>query len=153
MIKFCFSCSYPDSRQYKAVIMEAATEALKYENCFENYEISITLTDDEQIHQYNKQFRNKDKATDVLSFPLSDQSEGLKKNPDNNCYMLGDIVISIDTAARQAKENLQSLEREIAFLTIHSVLHLLGYDHETSEEDEKEMFSKQDEIIHRIYAV
>ena len=153
MIKFCFCCNYPDSRQYKAIIMEAATEALKYENRFENYEISITLTDDTQIHGYNKQFRNKDKATDVLSFPLSDCNEGLKKNPDNNCFMLGDIVISIDTAARQAKENIQSLEREIAFLTIHSVLHLLGYDHETSEEDEKEMFFKQDEIIHRIYAV
>ena len=99
------------------------------------YEISLLLTDDETIRQLNKEYRNKDKSTDVLSFPMEDE------------IMLGDIAISVDTAKRQAEEAEINLDRETAFLFIHGLLHLLGYDHETSQEDETEMFALQELIL------
>ncbi len=103
-----------------------------------NYEISILVTDDKTIHHYNKEYRGKDKPTDVLSFPLEDD------------IMLGDIVISLDTAKRQALEYDIMLDREAAFLFIHGLLHLLGFDHERSIEDEKEMFLLQEEILKKL---
>ncbi len=102
------------------------------------YEISLLLTDDETIRQLNKEYRNKDKSTDVLSFPMEDE------------IMLGDIVISVDTAKRQAEEAEINLDRETAFLFIHGLLHLLGYDHETSQEDEAEMFALQEKILKKL---
>ncbi len=102
------------------------------------YEISLLVTNDEVIHQYNKEYRQKDAPTDVLSFPMEDE------------IMLGDIVISLDTAKRQALERDIELNREAAFLFIHGLLHLLGYDHETSKEDEEEMFSLQEEILKKL---
>ena len=93
------------------------------------------MTDDETIKELNKNFRGKDKATDVLSFPME----------ENN--MLGDIVISADTAKRQAADADIPLERETAFLYIHGLLHLLGYDHEKSTEDEAHMFALQEDIL------
>ncbi len=98
-------------------------------------ELSLLLTDDESIHALNLQYREKDRPTDVLSFEMNDE------------IMLGDIVISIDTAIKQANDADIALEREVAFLFIHGFLHLLGYDHETSEEDEKEMFALQENIL------
>lgn len=102
-------------------------------NC--KVEVSLLLTSDEIIKELNNQYRNKDKPTDVLSFPMEDK------------LMLGDIAISIDTAKKQAEEREIALEREVAFLFIHGLLHLLGYDHETSIEDEKEMFELQENIL------
>lgn len=102
------------------------------------YEISLLLTDDETIKQLNKEYRNKDKSTDVLSFPMEDE------------IMLGDIAISVDTAKRQAEEAEINLDRETAFLFIHGLLHLLGYDHETSQEDEAEMFALQEKILKKL---
>ncbi|HIZ88758.1 MAG: rRNA maturation RNase YbeY [Mucispirillum sp.] len=102
------------------------------------YEISLLLTDDETIRQLNKEYRNKDKSTDVLSFPMEDE------------IMLGDIAISVDTASRQAEEAEINLDRETAFLFIHGLLHLLGYDHETSQEDEAEMFALQEKILKKL---
>lgn len=116
-------------------IVEAVFNHLNIEN---NYEISLLITNDETIHQLNKEYRQKDKPTDVLSFPLDDDT------------MLGDIVISLDTAKRQAEEREINLDRETAFLFIHGLLHLLGYDHETSIEDEKEMFALQEEILKKL---
>ena len=89
----------------------------------------------------NLETRGVDRPTDVLSFPVFDEDFGV------GYAVLGDIVISYDTAKRQAEQYGHSLERELAFLTVHSVLHLLGYDHETSPEDEKEMFSRQEAIL------
>lgn len=103
-----------------------------------NYEISLLITDDETIHQLNKEYRQKDRPTDVLSFPMEDD------------IMLGDIVISLDTAKKQALERDINVDREVAFLFIHGLLHLLGYDHETSAEDEKEMFALQEEILKKL---
>ncbi len=117
-------------------ITEAVFKHLDMEE--NNYEISLLITDDETIHQLNKEYRQKDRPTDVLSFPMEDD------------IMLGDIVISLDTAKNQAQEREIGLEREIAFLFIHGLLHLLGYDHETSVEDEKEMFALQEEILKKL---
>lgn len=119
--------------------MKIVEAVFDYLNNKENqYEISLLITNDETIHQLNKEYRQKDKPTDVLSFPMEDD------------IMLGDIVISLDTAKNQALEREIGLEREIAFLFIHGLLHLLGYDHETSVEDEKEMFALQEEILKKL---
>ena len=119
--------------------MKIAEAVFKYIDMEENnYEISLLITDDETIHQLNKEYRQKDRPTDVLSFPMEDE------------VMLGDIVISLDTAKNQAQERDIGLEKEIAFLFIHGLLHLLGYDHETSVEDEKEMFALQEEILKKL---
>lgn len=119
--------------------MKIAEAVFDYLNNKENqYEISLLITNDETIHLLNKEYRQKDKPTDVLSFPMEDE------------VMLGDIVISLDTAKNQAQERDIGLEREIAFLFIHGLLHLLGYDHETSAEDEKEMFALQEEILKKL---
>lgn len=119
--------------------IQIAEAVFSYLNNKENdYEISLLVTNDETIHSLNKEYRQKDKPTDVLSFPMEDD------------VMLGDIVISLDTAKKQADERKINIDREIAFLFIHGLLHLLGYDHETSTEDEKEMFSIQEKILKKL---
>jgi probable rRNA maturation factor len=105
----------------------------------ENTEISITFVDNEEIQSLNKTYRNIDKATDVLSFPF-DNSFNLP------IHVLGDIVISTEKAVVQAEEYDNTLNREIGFLITHGMLHLLGYDHET-EEQEKEMFGLQKQLL------
>ena len=99
-----------------------------------------------RIKEINNEFRNINKSTDVLSFPLGENGV-YDINYSNGAKQLGDIVISVEKAVSQAEEYGHSLTREIAFLTVHSVLHLLGYDHVTSEQDEKEMFKKQEEVL------
>ena len=103
--------------------------------------------DNEEIHQINKQFRGIDRPTDVLSFPQLTFEEGeIMDRNEKGEVVLGDIIISLERAREQAEEYGHSLKREIAFLTAHSMLHLLGYDHMEPEE-EKEMFAKQKEIL------
>lgn len=111
-------------------------------------EISVTFVDNEEIQRLNAQHRNIDRVTDVLSFPMLDFDEAAEEeiDPDTGETVLGDIVISLERAAAQAEEYGHSLSREVAFLTAHSMLHLLGYDHETAGE-EKEMFDKQEKIL------
>ncbi len=103
-------------------------------------EVSVVITDDEEIRDINREYRGIDAATDVLSFPQYERGEEL---PDFGYVSLGDIVISAEHAARQAELYGHSFERELSFLTVHSTLHLLGYDHVTSEEDERVMREKQ----------
>ena len=129
------------SDDYEDLIKKAVECTLEYEGITGDREISVTFTDNEKIKILNKQFRNIDKETDVLSFPIDDEGEDV---------VLGDVVISLEKAEEQAKEYGHSLEREISFLCVHSCLHLLGYDHEKSEEDEKTMFAKQEEILEKI---
>ncbi len=120
---------------------------VKYEKFTAPYEVSISVVTDQEIHDLNLRFRNMDKPTDVLSFPLLTFAEDEVLHPNEvGEILLGDIVISMDTAKRQAVEYGHSLERELGFLTVHSMLHLLGYDHMTPEE-EKEMFQRQTEIL------
>lgn len=118
---------------------------LEYENIKNDCEISVTIVDNEMIHQLNKKFRNIDRPTDVLSFPLIDFQNEKLPPPDKKVF-LGDIVISVERAREQAIEYGHSLQREIGFLTAHSMLHLLGYDHMIKEE-ETIMFKKQEEIL------
>ncbi len=103
--------------------------------------VSILITDNEEIQGLNLEYREKDAPTDVLSFPLFDENGYLDE------YELGDIVISLERAVAQAEEYNHSLKREVAFLTAHSMLHLLGYDHENGEQ---EMYVKQEEILNEL---
>lgn len=103
--------------------------------------VSVLITNNEEIHSLNLEYRQKDAPTDVLSFPLFDEDGNLDE------YELGDIVISLERAKAQAEEYNHSLKREVAFLTAHSMLHLFGYDHENGEQ---EMYKKQDEILNEL---
>lgn len=119
--------------------------ALAAEGMEEKCEISVTFVDNEEIREINKEQRNIDRHTDVLSFPFCEE-EQWEINPDNGAILLGDIVLSLEQADLQAEEYGHSVEREVGFLTVHSVLHLLGYDH-MEEEEEKEMRDRQREIL------
>jgi probable rRNA maturation factor len=111
---------------------------------FNTAEISLVITDDEEMKEINKLYRKIDSTTDVLSFPINED----KKIISN---ILGDIVISFEKAKAQSVENECSIDEEIAFLFIHGLLHLLGYDHEKSEEAEKEMFEIQENIFETFF--
>lgn len=133
------------------LIRHTILETLEYEGMENDVEVSVTFVDDEGIRELNKKFRGLDKPTDVLSFPLLDY-EGESEEPffDELCHNLGDIVISLERAMVQANEFGHSFEREVAFLTAHSMLHLLGYDHELSEEDDADMRRRQSDIMERL---
>lgn len=122
---------------------------LNYEEWDQNFEISISFVDNQEIQALNKKFRNIDKPTDVLSFPMLEFEDESKDGPEEHFegeQPLGDIVISVEKAIEQAEEYGHSKEREIAFLLVHGMLHLLGYDHEDGK-DEILMFKKQDDIL------
>ncbi len=124
-------------------IRHAAETALKIAGG--HGDVSAAIVGDERIRELNNQYRAIDAATDVLSFANA-EGEVLVEAPEAEAPFLGDIAISLPTATRQADEIGQSLERELAFLTVHGVLHLLGYDHMTPEDEEK-MLEKQREIM------
>ena len=132
----------------KLACRHAIEETLDYENFGKDAEVSVTFVDNEQIHTLNRTYRDKDRATDVLSFPQYEPGEAARET--DTPVMLGDIVISLERAAEQAREVGHSLLDEVAFLCIHSVLHLLGYDHEKSAADEEDMCRRQREIVARI---
>ena len=134
------------TKALRNIVKKCCISTLYAEGYKGNYEVSVNFTTNRQIRGINFSHRNIDSETDVLSFPLMDDN-GFNINPETDCYMLGDIIISTEKAIQQAEEFGHSFEREIAFLTVHSMLHLLGYDHVTSEEDEREMFAKQDLIL------
>ena len=131
----------------RALVKKAVKAALEYEGIEFSPEVSVTFTDNEKIKELNSVHRGIDRPTDVLSFPLLYADE-LSAAEDGT--LLGDIVISLERAEAQAKEYGHTLERETAFLTVHSVLHLLGYDHEISQDDEADMFARQDEILKKM---
>lgn len=109
-------------------------------------EISVTFVNNEQIHALNKEHRNIDRETDVLSFPLGENGE-YDINLDTGAKMLGDIVISLEKAVAQAEEYGHTLNREVAFLTVHSLLHLLGYDHEDGGLEAVHMREKEESVL------
>jgi probable rRNA maturation factor len=112
-------------------------------------EVSVTFTDDRRIRELNREYRNIDKATDVLSFPLGENGE-YDLNHDTGAKLLGDIVISMDHARAQSEEYGHSLEREIGFLTVHSMLHLLGYDHVNGGLEEVRMREKEETVLTKL---
>lgn len=131
-------------------LIEACTAAaLEEEGIDDIAEVSVTFVDNEGIRELNNEHRGIDRETDVLSFPLGDD-DGYEIDPDNDAIMLGDIVISLERAAQQAEEYGHSYRREVAFLITHSLFHLLGYDHVNSEEEEKEMFGKQEKVLDKL---
>ena len=132
----------PVDQALLGLIRRAVNKTLLYEDFGRVCEISVTLTDNEKIRELNRSYRNIDRATDVLSFPLFDD-----EFEDEQPLPLGDIVISLEKAKEQSEEFGHSFQRECAFLTVHSMLHLLGYDHETGKEDEKDMFFRQEEVM------
>lgn len=147
MIHFSATSRFDEVDYYfKCVIRRAILATLEHENFLYDADVSVTLCDNAYIRELNKQYRNKDKHTDVLSFPIYDNGEF----DDLECRtgaMLGDIVISIERAKEQSKEIGNSFLYEVAFLTVHSMLHLLGYDHERSDEDDELQCRIQREII------
>ena len=120
--------------------------ALDYVGCPFECSVNVLLTDDASIREMNRDFRNTDRATDVLSFPLGDNGV-YDVNPATGAYMLGDVVLSAEHADMQAKLYGHVIEREIAYLTVHSVLHLLGFDHVNSESEKTIMRTKEEKIM------
>ena len=121
-------------------LLDFALNYLKIDNAIFN----IIIVDEEKIQELNKTYRGKDSVTDVISFALEDD----KTFNTTEVRMLGDIYISIDRVRSQAEEYGHSFKRELYFLSIHGLLHLLGYDH-MNPEDEKKMFTKQEEVLNR----
>ena len=140
---------YDAGRRMKALIEKAIRGTLECENFDRDVIVSVTFTDNEGIREKNREFRDIDRATDVLSFPMYDMANGDMPEEGMDCE-LGDIVLSLERAAEQAVEFGHSYERECAFLTVHSMLHLLGYDHVNSEEEDEEMRAHQRVIMTHI---
>ena len=133
--------------EIKETLEKVCLKSLQYEEFNEDCEVSLSIVTNEEIHDINKQFRNIDSPTDVLSFPQLTFEEGEEADVNENGeIVLGDIIISIDRAKEQAEEYGHSLKRELAFLSVHSMLHLMGYDHMVPEEEE-DMFRRQKEIL------
>ena len=126
----------------KMLVRRSIEATLAFEKVSEACEVSVTFADNEGIQAINREYRNIDAPTDVLSFPLFEEQGGKKQ--------LGDIVLSLERCAAQAQEFGHSFERECAFLTVHSTLHLLGYDHVNGEEEEKDMRQRQTAIVEKM---
>ena len=147
MIYFTNETDSPVTYGLKMLVRRSVIAALEYEGFYNDAEVSVTFTDNEGIRRINSEFRGIDKPTDVLSFPLTDFEGGDEPPMDEPFISLGDIVISLERAREQAEEFGHSFERECAFLCVHSMLHLLGYDHVGSDEEDAEMRRRQSEIL------
>lgn len=138
----------PVTPELRTLVKVAIYFALDYEDFGESAEVSVTFTDNEGIQEINREQRNIDAPTDVLSFPImSDDDKAADTDRSNGAVLLGDIVLNLERARAQAAEYGHSYTREVAFLTVHSVLHLLGYDHLTSEEADRDMRARQDAVL------
>lgn len=125
--------------EIEKIVEKSIEAALKEIDFTEDYEVSVSFVGDEEIHELNRDYRGVDRTTDVLSFPMDDEFTN----------MLGDIVININKVIEQAKEYGHSEKREISYLTVHSSLHLMGFDHE-EEEDKKEMRAVEDRVMEKL---
>ncbi len=130
----------------RLLIRRCCNAVLLMEGFDDSVEISVRFVDNDQIKELNAQYRNIDKETDVLSFPLGENGE-YDRNPSSGAILLGDIVISMQKAMEQADEYGHSLDREVAFLTVHSMLHLLGYDHVDGGMDAVRMREKEETVL------
>ena len=142
-----------ENQEYEEVIKKVLTKCFNEEK-LENSKlyITITLTTPERIRQINKQYRNIDKATDVLSFPMFEKDDldlKIQNNEFEHEDVLGDIVISIEKVEEQAKEYGHSFERELSYMVVHGFYHLMGYDH-IEEEDKKLMRPKEEKILNEL---
>ncbi len=142
-----------ENQKYEETIKKVLEQCFKQEK-LENSKlyVSITLTNPENIHKINKEYRNVDRETDVLSFPMFEKNEIDEKVKNNNFEhedVLGDIVISIEKVKRQAIEYGHSFEREFAYMLVHGFYHLMGYDH-IEEKDKKEMRQKEETVLNKL---
>ncbi|MDO5096018.1 MAG: rRNA maturation RNase YbeY [Peptostreptococcaceae bacterium] len=139
------------SEEILQAVQKVGEYILEYENMEGDFEISLTFVDDEEIQNLNREYRQKDVPTDVLSFPMLEieDFDNLEDLAQFGPILLGDIIISMPTAKNQAKEYGHSIKREIAFLICHSILHLLGYDH-IDEDERKEMEKMQSDIMNAV---
>ena len=141
---------WPDAYR---LVRRAVRAALEAEGVSEPCTVDVTLTDDEHIHAINKRFRNVDAATDVLSFPLCElkpgqfDPEACGWDPDSETIPLGDIVLSLERCAAQGEEFGHGFEHELMYLTVHSALHLLGYDHTDEGAMKKQMRAREKHIM------
>ena len=138
--------------EVRDLITRCAQQVLKSEGIDFDAFIDVTIVDGETIRQMNAEYRDKDAVTDVLSFPMYDfyngeAQEELEYDPEIDKVMLGDMILNYDRAVEQAADFGHSPERECGFLTVHSVLHLLGYDHEREEDDRLLMRGKEEENL------
>lgn len=136
-------------RGIRMLIRRCCNAVLQAEKFGSDAEVSVSFVDNERIHELNAQYRNVDRETDVLSFPMGENGE-YDTNMDTGAKILGDIVISVPKAMEQAKTYNHSLQREIGFLTVHSMLHLLGYDHENGGIEQVHMREKEEEVLTKI---
>jgi probable rRNA maturation factor len=146
------------TEEMEKVLMQVIDYTLKDEKVFVDYEVSLVYVDNEQIKEINKEFRSIDRETDVLSFPMLEYPahkvfkniylnyEFDKSYYDEDCLVLGDIALSLEKAEEQRVEYNHSFIRETAYLVVHSILHLLGYDH-MEEEDKTIMRQREEEIL------
>ena len=139
-----------ENKSYEELIKKVLTKCFEEEHLENSHLcITVTLTNPENIRKINKEYRDIDRATDVLSFPMFEKEEldeKIKKNDFEHEDMLGDIIISIERVEEQAKEYGHSFERELSYMLVHGFYHLMGYDH-MEEEDKKEMRTKEEKIL------
>lgn len=136
----------------RMLVRRACNAVLITEEFSESAEVNVTFVDDDEIKMLNTEYRNIENSTDVLSFPLGENGV-YDTNPENGAKMLGDIVISVDHAVKQAESYGHSLQREIAFLTVHSMLHLLGYDHVNGGLEQMKMREKEELVLAKLGVV
>lgn len=134
----------------RLLIRRCCQAVLTTEKFDKDAEVSVSFVTNKEIRRLNKSYRNKDAETDVLSFPLTNDDGTQEVNAETGFVLLGDVVISLETAVKQAEMYGHSLEREVGFLTVHSILHLLGYDHETSPLDERIMREKEENVLEKL---
>lgn len=154
-IRIGFSTAVENEDEVRALVEKCARNVLSRENVDFPAEIDITVVDADTIREMNAEYRSKDSVTDVLSFPMyefynGEPREELDEEPDTGCVMLGDMILCYTRACEQAKEFGHSAARECGYLTTHSMLHLLGYDHERNDEDTRLMRSKEEEYMNAI---
>lgn len=154
-IRIGFSTEVENEDEVRVLVEKCARNVLSRENVDFPAEIDITVVDADTIREMNAEYRSKDSVTDVLSFPMyefynGEPREELDEEPDTGCVMLGDMILCYTRACEQAKEFGHSAARECGYLTTHSMLHLLGYDHERNDEDTRLMRSKEEEYMNAI---
>lgn len=154
-IRIGFSTEVENEDEVRALVEKCARNVLSRENVDFPAEIDITVVDADTIREMNAEYRSKDSVTDVLSFPMyefynGEPREELDEEPDTGCVMLGDMILCYTRACEQAKEFGHLAARECGYLTTHSMLHLLGYDHERNDEDTRLMRSKEEEYMNAI---
>ena len=152
MIRVTAEVTLENEEEVRALITRCAQQALAHERVDFDAFIDVTIVDDENIRALNAEYREKDAVTDVLSFPMyefvnGEAQEELEEDPESGKVMLGDMILNYQRATKQAAEFGHSAARECGFLTVHSVLHLLGFDHEREEADRLLMRRNEEEIL------